>query len=109
MLLDRTIARGEGQQTCDPIEYLSGVPLLTKNRREYRHNIEGNVQSGLHYDTYFNSLTVLSGSKTVFLFPPTESDYMYMIGDVAKSESELRARCSVITVLGTIWHLRRNR
>ena len=37
----------------------------------------GKVHSGLHYDDKYNSLTVLSGKKRVFLFPPSESQKLY--------------------------------
>lgn len=37
----------------------------------------GKVHSGLHYDDQANSLTVLSGTKRVFLFAQTENKYLY--------------------------------
>ena len=43
----------------------------------------GSLQSGLHFDTHYNSLTVLAGTKTIFLFPPTETKYLYKVGNVA--------------------------
>ena len=37
----------------------------------------GNVTSGLHFDQDYNSLTVLSGTKRVFLFDPADTPYLY--------------------------------
>lgn len=37
----------------------------------------GNVTSGLHFDQDYNSLTVLRGTKRVFLFDPADSPYLY--------------------------------
>jgi hypothetical protein len=37
----------------------------------------GKVHSGLHYDDQANSLTVLSGTKRVFLFAQTENRFLY--------------------------------
>ena len=37
----------------------------------------GNVTSGLHFDQDYNSLTVLSGTKRVFLFDPIDSPHLY--------------------------------
>ena len=48
----------------------------------------GSLQSGLHYDSHYNSLTVLSGTKTIFLFPPTETKHLYKVGNVGKANSK---------------------
>jgi hypothetical protein len=45
----------------------------------------GSLQSGLHFDSHYNSLTVLSGVKTIILFPPTETKHLYKVGNVAKA------------------------
>jgi hypothetical protein len=37
----------------------------------------GRVHSGLHYDADYNTLTVLSGTKHVFLYPPEDSRFLY--------------------------------
>ena len=37
----------------------------------------GKVQSGLHFDESYNSLTVLQGTKYVYLFAPSESHLLY--------------------------------
>ena len=42
---------------------------------------KGSMQSGLHYDEQYNSLTVLQGTKRVFLFPPSESKHLYHVKD----------------------------
>ena len=47
----------------------------------------GSLQSGLHFDSHYNSLTVLSGTKTIFLFPPAETKHLYKVGNVASSPS----------------------
>jgi hypothetical protein len=39
----------------------------------------GTVQSGLHFDSHYNSLTVLQGRKRVVLFPPTQTKYLYKV------------------------------
>jgi hypothetical protein len=36
----------------------------------------GNVTSGLHFDRDYNSLTVLKGTKRVFLFDPADTPYL---------------------------------
>ena len=37
----------------------------------------GNVTSGLHFDQDYNSLTVLRGTKRVFLFDPADTPFLY--------------------------------
>jgi hypothetical protein len=37
----------------------------------------GRLQSGMHYDEAYNSLTVLKGTKHVYLFAPSQSRFLY--------------------------------
>ena len=37
----------------------------------------GRMQSGLHFDQAYNSLTVLKGTKHVYLFAPSQSSFLY--------------------------------
>ena len=39
----------------------------------------GQVQSGLHYDQWYNTITVLKGTKRFILFPPTQTEYLYPV------------------------------
>ena len=44
------------------------------------HNIwivTGTVHTGLHFDDFANALTLIAGSKRVFLFPPSDSALLY--------------------------------
>ena len=41
-----------------------------------------NTRSGLHFDTSDNFHAILSGSKTVVLFPPDDAPYLYPFPDV---------------------------
>ena len=50
----------------------------------------GRVHSGLHYDHYANSLTVLRGVKRVILFPPHQSDLLYPVAGAGFADWEAR-------------------
>ena len=36
-----------------------------------------NINSGLHYDGIDNLLLQISGTKTIYLFSPEQSEYLY--------------------------------
>eukprot|EP00729_Bicosta_minor_P015979 gene15979-3355_t len=61
-----------------------GAPPIPKSFGDIARGIQallwitgGNVTSGLHFDQDYNSLTVLRGTKRVFLFDPADSPYLY--------------------------------
>lgn len=59
-------------------------PDFLKNKTNINYNIwinNGNVSSVNHYDLYNNVFLQLSGTKSIYLFPPNERTNLYLIND----------------------------
>jgi len=56
------------------------IPEVIKDKTIRETNFwlnNGNIDSGLHYDDYDGLLCVISGTKIVTLFPPSDTRYLY--------------------------------
>lgn len=61
-----------------PIEFINSVPDRVENNSKYNLWYYSNdANSGLHYDNYDNYLCQIMGTKKVYLFPPSDSRWLY--------------------------------
>lgn len=61
-----------------PEEFINGVPEQVQDNSDYNLWYYSNdANSGLHYDNYDNFLCQVKGSKKIYLFPPSDSKWLY--------------------------------
>ena len=61
-----------------PGEFINGVPEQVQDNSDYNLWYYSNdANSGLHYDNYDNFLCQVKGSKKIYLFPPSDSKWLY--------------------------------
>ena len=60
------------------VEFINSVPDRVENNSKYNLWYYSNdANSGLHYDNYDNYLCQIMGTKKVYLFPPSDSKWLY--------------------------------
>lgn len=61
-----------------PKEFIDGVPDRVETNSKYNLWYYSNdANSGLHYDNYGNFLCQIKGTKKIYLFPPSDSKFLY--------------------------------
>jgi len=65
--------------------------LAAGKRERFLWITGGNVTSGLHFDQDYNSLTVLQGTKRVFMFAPEDTPNLYLSSTYVQSSQASQA------------------
>lgn len=61
-------------------KYINHPKFITENKLQTNYNLwysPNEMDTGLHYDDNNGILCVLNGKKTVYLFPPSDTKYLY--------------------------------
>lgn len=79
--LESSVIGKKNKTLKDEIKSIMKLPKhkLVKSK-VFGYNIwasSGKHDSGLHYDRYDGILSVIEGEKTITMFPPSDSDYLY--------------------------------
>lgn len=80
MLLTTAIVYANNEKFKHELDLLIEKPSLIMNNQTNGSNFwysSGKTDTGLHYDEHNGLLCVLSGTKTIYIYPPSDASYLY--------------------------------